>query len=64
LAKGHHFLGFIPLCNPIPNALEKPRKFPTFTEVELERFQERYKLEAKKSTNQKFVPTVGKIVSS
>ncbi|XP_065893476.1 uncharacterized protein [Dysidea avara] len=40
-------LGFIPLCSPMPSALEKPRKLPTFTEVELERFQERYELEAK-----------------
>ena len=39
-------LGFIPLCSPMPSALEKPRKLPTFTEVELERFQDRYELEA------------------
>jgi len=42
-------LGFIPLCSPMPSALEKTRKLPTFTEVELERFQEIYELEAQNS---------------
>jgi len=42
-------LSFIPLCSPMPGALEKPRMLFTFTEVELERFQERYQSKTTKN---------------
>ena len=38
-------LGFIPLCSPVPRALEKPIQIPTFTQSELKSFQERYQTE-------------------
>lgn len=34
-------LGFIPLCIPVPCALEKPKQVPIFTQSELKSFQER-----------------------
>ena len=39
-------LGFIPLCSPVPRALEKPIQIPAFTQPELKSFHKRYETEA------------------
>lgn len=38
-------IGFIPLCSPVPRALEKPKQVPIFTQSEIKSFQEKFEAE-------------------